>query len=368
MLRARAAVEERVRRAGIDWVPLIYHRKPPVLAQLWDLWQMDRRARQLHRREAFELVHCRSYPVSLVGLRLQRSGIPFLFDMRGFWADERRDGNLWPLGHLIYDVIYRFFKRKEREFLRSADGIICLTHRAVEEIQGWDPPLKLGGRIEVIPCCCDLEHFRRESVDPQQLTDLREQLKIDSSSFVLSYLGSLGTWYLLDEMLAFFKALLLSRPDAVFLFITPDPPEAILARARAVQIPLDRLRFHHALRESVPTALALSRMGLFFIKPAYSKRASSPTKLAEYLSLGLPVISNAGVGDGDWLASRYPIGPLVSQFEEGAYLDAIGQMDACLETPPQIYRGIAQDYFSLEGGVERYRLVYERIRELKSSR
>jgi len=43
----------------------------------------------------------------------------------------------------------------------------------------------------------------------------------------------------------------------------------------------------------------LSNASLFFIKPVWSKKASSPTKLAELMGLGIPVFSNSGVGDVD---------------------------------------------------------------------
>ena len=39
---------------------------------------------------------------------------------------------------------------------------------------------------------------------------------------VLAYLGSLGSWYMLDEMLDFFKVYASHHADARFLFITPD--------------------------------------------------------------------------------------------------------------------------------------------------
>jgi hypothetical protein len=40
-----------------------------------------------------------------------------------------------------------------------------------------------------------------------------------------------------------------------------------------------------------------SDINISFIKPVYSKISSSPTKLGEVLSMGIPVISNSGVGD-----------------------------------------------------------------------
>ena len=47
--------------------------------------------------------------------------------MRGFWADERVDGKLWSLNNIFYKKIYRYFKKKEKEFLQFSDYTISLT-------------------------------------------------------------------------------------------------------------------------------------------------------------------------------------------------------------------------------------------------
>ena len=65
-----------------------------------------------------------------------------------------------------------------------------------------------AGAVEVIPCCADLEHFRRDKVSPEARARWQHELKLTDEDFVVSYLGSLGTWYLVDEMLRFFKELL----------------------------------------------------------------------------------------------------------------------------------------------------------------
>ena len=52
----------------------------------------------------------------------------------------------------------------------------------------------------------------------------------------------------------------------------------------------------YAQRNDVPTLIKASDAGVSFIKPAYSKMASSPTKLGELLSMGIPVICN-DIGD-----------------------------------------------------------------------
>src|SRR5204862_3639126 len=126
----RAVVERACAQAGIAWHPLPYHKRPPVLSAIYDVRQMYRLATRLHRERPFALIHCRSYLAALVGLRMKRRyGVPFIFDMRGFWADERIDGRIWDLNNPLFRTVYRYFKRRETEFLAEADSVVSLTER-----------------------------------------------------------------------------------------------------------------------------------------------------------------------------------------------------------------------------------------------
>ena len=105
---------------GISWHPLSYTKKPPLLSTIYDVQRMKRLAHLLHKEHSFKIIHCRSYISALVGLGMKkRFGTKFLFDMRGFWANERVDGNIWNLGNPIFKTVYNFFKKKNCSFFRK---------------------------------------------------------------------------------------------------------------------------------------------------------------------------------------------------------------------------------------------------------
>jgi len=100
--------------------PIFYTKKPAVFSTVYDYWKLKLKANFLYKTEKFKLVHCRSYIPSMIGLRMQEKyNVKFLFDMRGFWADERVDGGLWDLDKIIYRQVYKFFKSKEKAFLEE---------------------------------------------------------------------------------------------------------------------------------------------------------------------------------------------------------------------------------------------------------
>ena len=94
-LAGRETVEKITAEAGIAWYPLTYTASPPVLSTLYDLKRMQSAAEKILKSHPVKAVHCRSYISALTGLRLKKKyGVKFIFDMRGFWADERIEGGI----------------------------------------------------------------------------------------------------------------------------------------------------------------------------------------------------------------------------------------------------------------------------------
>jgi glycosyltransferase involved in cell wall biosynthesis len=353
-LKRSALIRNKLDASGISWEPLFYTKRPPVVSTVYDYLRLRWTARRLVSRKKIRLIHCRSYIAALVGLSLlRRPGVPFIFDMRGFWADERVDAGIWKLSNPVYSAVYRFFKRKEKAFLAGAAAVVSLTYRAKNEMLSWKG-IRPELAIDVIPCCVDTALFDPAAIDRNQW---RSRYQIAEDEFVVSYLGSIGTWYMLDEMLDFFACVRTRKPNARFLFITQNEHELIRARAAAKAIPADALMIVPAERNDVPGILSISNMSVFFILPAYSKMSSSPTKQGEIMAMGIPVICNSGVGDTDKIVRDYHAGVVLNGFDFSALPDNL--LDR--EFDPAAIRDGAFDYFSLANGVQRYRAIYERI-------
>jgi glycosyltransferase involved in cell wall biosynthesis len=351
----RDSVRKACTAAAIDWRPLPYHKRPPVASTLYDIRRMRDLAFRLHRQKRFDIVHCRSYVPAIVGLRLKRRrGVRFIFDMRGFWPDERVEGGVWRLSNPLYRQVYRHFKRREGQFLAEADQVISLTEAGCEILAAGPS----GPPITLIPCCTDFEAF--PAVTPDSRRAARALLGIPDNARVAAYLGSIGTWYLLDEMLDFFRAQLDRDPDALFLIISRDRPNEILAAAQRRGLPADRLLVRPASRAEVPRFVAAADYGLFFIMPVFSKKASSPTKMGEFLALELPMVTNGGVGDVERIMEETGAGVVVSGFNADAYREALDQLE---QVRPDMdrWRAASRRWLDLQSGVERYDAIYRSL-------
>lgn len=348
--------------ANIDWIPLAYHNKPPILSTLYDIFRCYLEAKKLNKKNSFELIHCRSYVSTFVGSILQKVWkIPLIFDMRGFWVDERVEGGIWNIKNPIYLGLYNFLKRKEKQWLSNASHIVSLTQNAKEEILAWKINQVSENKITVIPCCVDTNLFDPSKITQDEVAALKQQLGIDSNAFVLTYLGAIGTWYQLKEMLQFFAVLLVQKPAAIFLFITQEDPHHILDVTKQLNIPVQNIRIQRAKRAEVPLFLSISNFSIFFIRPSFSKKASSPTKQGEIMSMGIQVICNSNVGDTDRIIELYNSGVLVSDYTLESFAKVCNMITSDFNVSQETIRAGAIEYFGLQHGVERYSHIYKNL-------
>ncbi|MFN0188046.1 MAG: glycosyltransferase [Bacteroidia bacterium] len=347
----------------IKWYPVPYSKNPPILSTLYDIKKIKSKSIELQSKLKFDLVHCRSYIPSIIGVSLKRKFmIPYIFDMRGFWVNEKVDGTIWNINNPIFKFVFKYMKKREIEFFIESDRIVSLTKMAIPTINSIVAKGDLSYKITVIPCCVDVNHFDRSMVNRVDAETWKSKLNIQSTDYILSYLGSLSTWYLPEEMLKFFMTFRIKVPHAKFLIITTEDAQPFIKMAKKIGVPLDSLIFTSSNRNDLPALLSLSNSSIFFIKPAFSKIASSPTKLGELLSMGIPVICNTGIGDTDEMIKKSQSGVICKSFNEKEY-DRCTEEMICLEKTlnKDLTRSKAIELFSLENGVNSYHSIYQEL-------
>jgi len=355
-------VETLIAPFPIKWVSIPYHKNPALLSSVYDFLALKNVAIKLQLIHRFDMVHTRPGLPTLVALYLKKKfGVKFLNDIRGFWADERVDGGIWNLQNPVFKRVYNFFKQHEYECLLNANYVTCLTHAAQKEIHSWKNVPNQPIPIEVIPCSVDMDLFNCNNIDESLKEKYKKELNIQDEDFIISYLGSIGGWYLTDEMMRFCKMLSDKIPLAKFLFISPNGHEMVAVAASKYGLSADKLIVKQAKRHEVPVLLSFSDYALFFIKPCYSKISSSPTKHGEIMSMGIPVITNSGVGDVAEIIAKYSAGYIISDFTETSFNSVIEKISAGNEFDKVLIRNGAADYYALETAIESYRQVYNKI-------
>lgn len=342
-------IETLMRSARIDWRPLKYHKSPTLLATAWDILRGTAIAMWIASRHNVRIVHARSYVAATMALCAKI--VPrtkFVFDMRGFWVDERVDGGLWRRDSKLYLVAKRF----EQLFLCHADHIVSLTHAAKRIIRQFPYMKERQTSISVIPTCADLARFHADGVE-----------KAEGSPYVLGYLGSVGTWYMFDEVCQAFALFLKSCPDGKILIVNHNEHALVKSKLQLAGVDEDRVMLVSAPHREIPSYIRRMDSAIFFIRQAFSKQASAPTKLAELLGCGVPCLTNTGVGDMASIIEEERVGVAISSFDTeslSAGLAALLAMKSAPETGKRC-SDAAEKYFSLSRGVAAYERIYDQL-------
>lgn len=337
----RSRMQTHLAAHTVRWRPLRYHKRPRIAATTWDVLRGSRTIAAEASRSVPDLVHCRG---DLAMVMARAAALPastrLLYDVRGFFSDERVESGSWRRGGLVDRAV----RRMEIKNLRRADGAVTLTKWAAAELLRRRPSLPFQ---RVIPTCADLSRYRPRAGG-------------DKPEFGLVYSGSLGTWYMAKEMAAFARSAANFMPEPT-LFLTPQTREA-----QSVGIGTDWADVRAVEPGEVASWLGRARALFFFIRPIASKRASCPTKLAEGLASGLPIVCNRGVGDLDEVVEREHVGVLVDSFCDEAYTKAWRRLECLLRDPDLARRCrlLAETHYGLELGIEAYGQLY---RELSAS-
>lgn len=351
---------------GIDWHWLPYHKRPSALATAWDIFRGAIRTRSLIRLYRPAILHARVHVPALmawIARRLFLTQKPaILFDIRGFLPEEYVDAGIWkPEG-----LLFRTAKRLERLIYEDTGGFVVLTEAARRELfpesaaTGYD---FRGRPVEVIPCCIDEKRFAIAGDSARE--EMRGSLGLSGHS-VIVYVGSFGGWYLSDEMVELFKVAKEQDPSTFVLILTQREKDEVAERVRKAGFLDSEFMVTSVHPDDVPKYLSAADYSVSFIKPCYSKISSSPTKNAEYLAAGLPIIANAGIGDVEENIGARRVGVIVDEFTPDSLGAAIQELKG-LGNIEDRCRLVAFEDFGLElVGGRKYRRIYKRLSESMS--
>ena len=355
-----AAEKARLATTGIDWHCLGYHKRPSAIATAYDIFRGTFFVWRLLGREKFDILHGRVHIPTLMGAlarKFSRRKPKLLFDIRGFFPEEYTDAGIWPKDGWLY----RSAKRVEKWLLKEADGFVVLTEKARDilfprsEAAGND---ELGRPVEVIPCCVDIERFT--AVNAAARNEVRQKLGVEGRK-VLVYVGSFGGWYLTDEMFDLLAAAREMDPTVFIMILTQRQAESAVERLMSIGFGETDFFVESVLPSAIPGYLNAADGAISFIKRCYSKQASSPTKNAEYLASGLPIIVNSGVGNVDALIHDDGVGVLVDGFQPDDLKAAIRRLDEIGDIADTCRESARSRFDLVNVGGMRYRRLYRRL-------
>lgn len=343
-----AALRDECARLGIRWLPQRFHPRPRLIAPAISMARMGWLLWREQRRQGAALIHARSYlPAAMAMVVGRLTGVPFIFDMRALWPEEMITAGRLRRGSLMHRAIVGL----ERACLRRAAVVVSLTDAAVVHLRHVYPAEMAGKTVAVIPTCADLDRFVPAPSPP----DRHE-------------IGCLGTvlsgWFKTDWLAAFLRVAAQHNRDTVFVLTTRDDPGGVRAAVDPDGRLGARLEIAPAASDRVQEVLQRQTASvMFYAGGEVSELGRSPTRMAEILGCGLPVVANAGVGDVARIIRDHRVGVLVEGPSDAAMQQALSELDALLREPDLALRcrKAAEDVFSLKVGTEKYVRLYDEL-------
>jgi len=342
-----AALRAECEQLGIRWLPQRFVPQPKVIAPALSMIRMVWLVAREVQTQGVRLIHARSYIPAAVALVVERlTGVPFIFDMRALWPEELITAGRLRRGSLLH----RAMVAAERACLRRAGAVVSLTHAAVAHLECEYPAEMAVQMVSVIPTCADLARFAPAAQAPAQRV-----------------IGCLGTvvsgWFRLDWLAAFLAVAAKRDPELRFEFTTLDDPARVRAAIGGDADLQSRLSVSPCASDKVHEVLQGQMASVMFFTQGLGKLGSSPTRMAEILGCGLPVVANEGVGDVAQIIREHRVGVLVAGANEGEMQVAWDELQMLLADPDlaERCRRVAEDVFSLEAGTLAYAELYRKV-------
>jgi hypothetical protein len=284
------------------------------------------------------LIHARSDIPAVSAITSQQA--PVLWDVRSLWAEQK----ITIQKSLTNTVLYPVYRGLENIAASKSSGMSTLTSAVLPILE--QRHRRLPQLRTIVPTSVDLDRFKFNPTMPPMVRAL--------------FSGTYNEYYDLDLSSLFMEE-----------FRKLVTVETHWAR------PEESNKSHIGVGET--KVFPSSQVGMSQLIPNYSfgvsvckmdtgpsLSAAMPTKIAEFLACGRPIVVNKGLGDMDQFIEEFNVGVILDGTSRNL-LESATKLATLLEDneTPSRCRALAEKYFSMEVGAEKYLHLYSQI--LKSN-
>jgi glycosyltransferase involved in cell wall biosynthesis len=249
----------------------------------------------------FDIVHSRSYFPSLIVASLKKYydyKYKCIFDMRSLFPEEYITVGKWNINSPIYGL----WKGYERFTVSNSDEFIAVSAAMKTEAD----KIISGRESRLITLAVDTIKL---SFDQVARSRIRQQMGWDQK-FVVAYQGSLGfdsLWNNINNYMEYFSRMLGVRDGLHMLLVTPVVSPMFWEAVDKYGIDRNKITFVDG-PENLSEWLSASDAGIHVMSPGPDGHTRLGVKVVEYLSCGLPVITNSNVGAAADFVESHDVG------------------------------------------------------------
>lgn len=292
------------------------------------------------KKENVKIIHARSYISGTVTYFLKIfKNFFFIFDIRGFWIEERVEWNLWKKKSLKY----KFFKFFEDKIFKKSNSIVTLTQDAKNIILKKN--IK-NIKISVIPTCVNL--------------DKKKIIKKNSNFITFTHLGAIGTRYNFDAYLNIVDKIQQTKKNFVCV-INKGEHSYIRQKIKNYNLTKENYSIKYIPPYEIDNAITASNFGVFFPVSGFYLNGYFPTKLGEFLSNGIPIITCRINNHVDNIIKENNIGIIIENIDFIDY-EVLNKKIYMILNDAEISqrcKSVANKYFNIKFAIEKYLDIYK---------
>ncbi len=207
------------------------------------------------------------------------------FDGRGAIAAEWNEYQVVPLQEWKNSI-----HTWEKSVVLNADFRIAVSE---ELVKYWNERYGYSeNKHVVIPCTLNTS-FRPEILKQEEIENARKKMKFNADDIILVYSGSTAGWQSFDLLQGFLQKIINKNKNIKVLFLSEKDKNVDQLKT---EFP-DKIFQTFVKHSEVSGILKSCDIGILIREKSVTNKVASPTKFAEYLSAGLPVIISEGIGD-----------------------------------------------------------------------
>jgi len=349
-LKEAKKIRESLKLLDINWYKLRYFGHSPIKI-LFSIFQSFLLAFYLIIFKKIDVIHARAYYSMFSVLFLKKMfNLKLIFDMRGFAPENLVDTNTIKKN----SIYYKLLKFLEKKSILAADYLVTLTPEAIKIIRNNYKNKAI--KALWMPTCVDEDRFK---------TKEREILPNFNNKFVVVYLGSLWSYYNMSAMIDFFNILKSKITNAHFLILGNNETEKLSPLLLKKGVKKKEYTILTIKPAEVSKYLKSSDLGIGFIYDFYSTKASFPTKFAEYLISGLPVVINTQCSFLKKIIISNRVGIVIEKFNKKVFQEEIEKLIFLLKDKllKERCKKIAKKYLAKEVCIKKYLEIYKFARQ-----
>ena len=285
------------------------------------------------------LIHARSDIPAVSGIYSEQG--PVLWDVRSLWADQK----IAIQKNRINKVMYTTYRKLENIAANKSIGMSTLTNAVIPILE------KRNGRLPayraVVPTSVDLKRFELNRKMPVVVQAL--------------FSGTYNEYYDLELSARFMKEFR-KLEDCEIHWARP-------LESDKSQIQVGESKIFASSQIGMSTTIPFYSFGVSVcrIDSGPSLSAAMPTKIAEFLACGRPMVLNKGLGDMDRFIQEFDAGVVLDGTSSNLVESAKKLVSLLADTDtPMRCRALAEKYFSMDLGASKYLDLYSQILNVKS--